>query len=416
MLWVLRDLPLNSTIAQEKAILLETADGKPLGQVGPLQTSNSTRNEFPAHLVGAVLSIEDRRFYEHWGVDLIGIARAASRNYASGKILEGGSTITQQLAKLRLVGNQRTFARKLREAFAAVWLETRFDKDAILTSYLNSVYMGAGAQGMPAAAELYFNKRPSQLTLSEAALLAGMVKAPSRFNPLQNLGAARARAAVVLRAMVDNKQIDATAAEDALAHPAVLHPPAVAAESASWFSDWVAQEARDVTGNFAGRLRVRTTLNPQMQDIAEQVVNGALRENARHKVSQAALVAMRPDGAVLAMVGGRDYKQSQFNRAVQAQRQPGSAFKTFVFLAALRNGWTPNDEVDASPMVIGDWQPKNFDDRGFGRVTLAEAFARSINTAAVRLAVDVGLDQVIAAARDLGIDAPLPKVPSLAFG
>ena len=416
MLWVLRDLSPNSAIANEKAILLEAADGKSLGHVGPLKTSNATRAEFPAHLVGAVLSIEDRRFYNHWGVDLIGIARATARNYATGKILEGGSTITQQLAKLRLVGNERTFARKLREAFAAVWLETRFDKDAILTSYLNSVYMGAGAQGMPAAAELYFNKRPSQLTLSEAALLAGMVKAPSRFNPLRNLGEARARAAYVLRAMVENKQIDKTAAEAALARPAVLHPPAIAAQTASWFSDWVAQEARDVTGNFAGRLRVRTTLHPQMQDIAEQVVNGALDENARFKVSQAALVAMRPDGAVLAMVGGRNYKQSQFNRAVQAQRQPGSAFKTFVYLAALRKGWTASDEVDASPIEINDWQPKNFDDREFGSVTFGEAFARSINTAAVRLAVDVGLDQVIDAARDLGIDAPLPKVPSLALG
>jgi membrane peptidoglycan carboxypeptidase len=208
MLWVLRDLSLDGvSTARERAILLESADGKPLGRVGPLKVSNAPRKDFPKHLVDAVLSIEDRRFYGHWGVDLFGIARALRRNYASGATLQGGSTITQQLVKLRIVGSERSLTRKIREAFAAMWLEMRLDKNQILTRYLNSVYMGAGAQGIPAAAELYFNKRPRDLTIPEAAMLAGMIKAPSRFNPLQNLAGAHKRAAVVVQAMVENGKL-----------------------------------------------------------------------------------------------------------------------------------------------------------------------------------------------------------------
>jgi 1A family penicillin-binding protein len=418
MLWVLRDLPLDNAIAEgrDREILLEAADGRPLGRVGPLQISNASREEFPNHVVMAVLSVEDRRFYQHWGIDIAGMMRAAQRNYTAGTIVEGGSTITQQLVKLRLLSRERTFDRKLREVLAAIWLEMRLDKDEILTRYLNSVYMGAGAQGLPAAAKLYFNKRLSELTLSEAALLAGLIKAPSRFNPLHDLAAAHERAAVVLNAMVENGVIDRQAAEQARTHPAVLNHPVLETEVSTWFSDWVAQEARDVTGAFTGTMRVSTTLDPRLQELAERVLADALDENAGRNVSQGALVAMRPDGAVVAMVGGRNYQQSQFNRAVQAQRQPGSAFKLFVYMAALRSGMRLEDTIDASPIEIGGWQPDNFGDGRYGTVTLAEAFARSINTAAVRLTQKVGVDGVIAAARDLGITAPLPKVPSLALG
>ena len=417
MLWVLRDLSLDGvSTARERAILLESADGKPLGRVGPLKVSNAPRKDFPKHLVDAVLSIEDRRFYGHWGVDLFGIARALRRNYASGATLQGGSTITQQLVKLRIVGSERSLTRKIREAFAAMWLEMRLDKNQILTRYLNSVYMGAGAQGIPAAAELYFNKRPRDLTIPEAAMLAGMIKAPSRFNPLQNLAGAHKRAAVVVQAMVENGKLTEEAARSARAHPAALNTPAIASESGTWFSDWVAGEAQDVTGGHVGTMRVRTTLDPNLQNAAEQTVADGLRVGADQEVSEAALVAMRPDGAVLAMVGGRNYKQSQFNRAVQARRQPGSAFKLFVYLAALRSGLDLNNTIDASPIKIGPWNPQNYDGRSYGRVTLADAFAHSLNTAAVRLATDVGLEKVIAAARELGIEGSLPDVPSLALG
>jgi membrane peptidoglycan carboxypeptidase len=216
--------------------------------------------------------------------------------------------------------------------------------------------------------------------------------------------------------MVDNRAIDGKTAEDAKHHPAILRPPATATPGGTWFSDWVGQEALDATGTFPGEMRVRTTLDPALQSLAEEVVGEALQKNADRNVAQAALVAMRPDGAVLAMVGGRDYKESQFNRAVQALRQPGSAFKLFVFMAALRNGAKLDDTIDASAPDVNGWMPENYGGRAYGRISLADAFAQSINTAAVRLALQVGLDNVIAVARDFGIDTPLPRVPSLALG
>jgi penicillin-binding protein 1A len=417
MLWVLHDLPLEGGAkGGNRSIALEASNGKPLGRLGRVKLEDAPREAFPDLLVKAVLSIEDRRFYEHWGIDLLGIIRAARRNYDAGTVVEGGSTVTQQLVKLRYLGNERNYKRKLREAFLAVWLELRLSKDEILTRYLNGIYLGAGAEGVPAAARLYFDKTPPALTLSECALLAGLIKAPSRFNPRQNPGLTYERAARVLDAMVETGAIDRNTAEEAKRHPAALHPPAMASASGTWFSDWVAQEALEVTGGFRGQIRVRTTLVPALQRLGEQVLVNALQKNGDRNVSQAALVAMRPDGAVVAMVGGRDYRESQFNRAVQARRQPGSAFKLFVYLAALRNGFRLEDTIDASAPDVDGWVPENYEGRHYGTVTLADAFARSINTVAVRLALTTGLDKVIAAARDLGIDTPLPKVPSLALG
>jgi len=418
MLWVIIDMPLERPgDAARPALLLETADGEALGRVGSLKFADAARADFPDRLVQAVLSIEDRRFYNHFGIDPLGIARALRRNAEAGGIVEGGSTITQQLVKMRMLGNERTYARKLREALTAIWLELRLGKDEILTRYLNNVYLGGGAHGMPAAARLYFDKRLDELNLAEAAMLAGLIKAPSQYNPLRDPEGARERAALVIDAMVTNGAIDSQVADDTKARPATLHPTAGSTQAGSWFTDWVGREAASVTGSFTRSVRVRTTLDPRLQRLAENVVNGALaREGARVGASQAALVALRPDGAVLAMVGGRDYNKSQFNRAAEANRHPGSAFKLFVYLAALRKGLGPNDTIDAGPVEINGWEPENFGGHEYGRVTLADAFARSINTAAVRLAMDVGLDEVIRAARDLGIDARLPKVPSLALG
>ncbi len=415
---MLRDLPLEVGLAENRqpAILLEAADGSPLGRVGPLKI-DAPLDDIPDHLVAAVLSIEDRSFYDHIGIDPRGIGRALRQNMAAGAIVEGGSTITQQLVKLSLVGNDRTLTRKLREAVAAVWLETRLSKDEILARYLNTVYLGAGAYGMAAAARMYFDKEVSALSLSESALLAGMIRAPSQYNPLRNLDAARTRAATVLDAMVANGVIDRPTAENAKAEPIVLKRPALTSEASTWFADWAAEEAVAITGPFAGRMRVRTTLIPELQALAEKVITeGLAKEGAKLGASQAALVALRPDGSVVAMVGGRDYAESKFNRAVQAQRQPGSAFKMFVYLAALRNGFSPHDTIEAGPFEINGWRPENFANRSYGRITLADAFAQSINTAAARLALDVGLDQVIATARDLGVRTQLPKLPSLALG
>jgi 1A family penicillin-binding protein len=417
MLWALHDFPTGKPIGNdgESSLILEAANGEALGRVGPLKLAETARTDFPHNLVDAVLSIEDRHFYGHPGFDPQGILRAVHRNIAAGTIVEGGSTITQQLVKMRFLGHERTMLHKLREALVAVWLDTQLGKDEILTRYLNSVYLGNGAYGMSAAAQLYFSKGLSELTLPEAAMLAGMIRAPSRDNPLQNLEAAQARAAVVIEAMRDNGTIDARTAEDAAAQPAVLHLSEPALPATSWFAEWVAKDATGVIGKAS--MRLRTTLMPALQKLAEQAVADVLaKDGAERHASQAALVAMRPDGAVVAMVGGVDYAASQFNRAVDAQRQPGSAFKLFVYYAALRKGLTPNDTIDASPIDIKGWHPENFEEHRYGRMTLAEAFAKSINTAAVRLSQQVGLNQVIAAARDLGVTAALPAVPSLSLG
>jgi len=319
---------------------------------------------------------------------------------------------------MRFVGNERSFDRKLREAMTAVWLDFRLGKDEVLTRYLNGVYLGAGAHGVSAASRVYFDKELSQLSLAESAMLAGLIQAPSRFDPIRNAEAARRRARVVLDAMLETGAIDAEAAERAKAEPAQLTPSTRAAPSASWFGDWIAKhELPKIAGSTKRAMRVRTTLRPELQQLAAQAVEDVLkREGAVRAVSQAALVAMRPDGSVLAMVGGRNYDESQFNRAVDAQRQPGSTFKLFVYYAALRNGYSPDDTIDASPIEIGRWRPENYGGQQYGRMTLSQAFAKSVNSAAVRLATAVGLDKVVGAARDLGLRAPLVRVPSMALG
>ena len=419
ILWALHGAPIAGAPARadRPSLVLETADGSPLGRTGPL-TDAAARKDFPDVLVNAVLSIEDRRFFRHVGVDPLGILRAARVNLGAGEIVEGGSTITQQLVKLRLLaGREQTMERKLREAFAALWLDFRMDKDAILTEYLNRIYLGAGAYGVSAAARIYFGKRLAELSVAEAAMLAGLIKAPSEYNPIRNLEAARQRAAQVLDAMVETGAIDAKTAAEAKAAPAKVTATAEFAPATSWFADWIAKyEFPKVVGADTPSIQVRTTLVPELQQAAERAVAEALKVPRRGGPSQAALVAMRPDGAVVAMVGGRDYDQSQFNRAADARRQPGSAFKLFVYYAALHSGYSPSDLIDASPIRIKRWEPKNFGGRRYGKMTLEQAFAHSVNTAAVRLATEVGLDKVVAAARNLGIDAPLSPVPSLALG
>ncbi|MEJ2436034.1 MAG: transglycosylase domain-containing protein, partial [Pseudolabrys sp.] len=352
-------------------------------------------------------------YYFHGGIDLIGIFRALYRDNAAGGIVEGRSTLTQQLMKIKYLGRERSYARKLREAVMSIAYEWHHSKREILTEYLNRVYLGQGVYGMPAAARLYFDKPLSGLTLSEAAMLAGMIRSPSRYNPIRDLHAAQTRAGEVIDAMQEYGVIDDTSARETKAYPARV----VTARARSSFTDWVANEASGLADDYVEPTRVRTTLVPQLQHLAEQVVNDVLmKQGLALHASQAALVAMRPDGAVVAMVGGRDYDKSQFNRAVEANRQPGSAFKLFVYLAALRNGYSPGSFINARPLSIGGWTPKNYGGRQYGTVTLSNAFAQSINTAAVRLAMQVGLNKVIAAARDLGIDAPLKPYPSLALG
>lgn len=418
MLWVLYDTPLIARApVQSPPLLVEAANGEPLGRVGQLGDA-LTRKDFPDVLVNAVVSIEDRRFFSHSGVDLRGVARAVFANWVAGGVVEGGSTITQQLAKMQVVGSERSFSRKFREAFTAVWTELRLDKDEILTRYLNTVYLGAGMQGMSAAARMYFDKSVGEVTLPEAALLAGLIQAPSRYNPVRDLDAAHQRASTVIDAMLDAGAIDKAAADKAKAEPAVLKLSPRTARAGSWYADWIAKyEVPKTAGAVQRALRVRTTLQPEVQKLAEQAIEETLADpEAARGASQAALVAMRPDGAVVAMVGGRNYEESQFNRAVDAMRQPGSTFKLFVYYAALRAGYGLDDRIDASPVEVAGWQPENYEGHQYGRMTLARAFAQSVNSAAVRLGSTVGLDKVVDAARDLGLDAPLNKVPAMALG
>jgi 1A family penicillin-binding protein len=419
LVWALRDVPWQEIAAGslKPIVVLETADGEPLVSQGPMQGPWAARHEYPDHLINAVIAIEDRRFYEHSGIDLRGIARAFFTNVAAGEVVQGGSTITQQLIKILYLESDRTFKRKIQEAAIALWLERKLGKEEILTRYLNSIYLGAGATGMPAAARIYFDKTVSELNLRESAMLAGLIRAPSLLNPLTNPEGARQRADVVLSAMVETGALEPAEAEAARSEFAELNPTKPAARSGSWFSDWVMEEAREIAGPYRGTINVRTTLDPRLQAIAEQAVREGLEEHgAGEDGPQAALVAMTPDGAVVAMVGGRDYGDSEFNRAVDAMRQPGSTFKTFVYYAALKAGFEPRDRVADEPMEIDGWTPENFGGEYNGRVSIAEAFARSLNAATVALAMEVGLDKVIAAARELGIDAELTEAPSLALG
>src|SRR5262245_39616432 len=418
MLWVLRDLPVvNRKEIIPQGFLLEAANGAPLGRVGAIGDPVG-QQDFPDRLVKAVLSVEDRRFYQHWGVDLRAVGRALRANWRGGEILQGGSTITQQLAKLQVVGDERSLLRKVREALAAFRLEQRLSKSEILTQYLNTVYLGRGAYGMAAAARVYFDKSLAELTLAETALLAGLIQAPSRYDPGRNLAAAHRRAAAVLHAMVKTGVIDRNSAEQAKAQPATFKGSLTTTLAHSWFADWIANhEFPKLAGSRDRVMHIRTTLRPELQELADRIITEVLRrEGSSRGVTQGALVAMRPDGAVVAMVGGRDYDESQFNRAVDAKRQPGSAFKLFVYFAALQNGYRPDDTIDASPIKIGRWEPENYGGRLFGRITLSQAFAHSVNTAAARLAMTVGLNEVTAAARTLGLDAPLSEVPSMALG
>ncbi|HEX6141773.1 MAG TPA: PBP1A family penicillin-binding protein [Geminicoccaceae bacterium] len=364
----------------------------------------------------AAVAVEDRRFWQHPGIDPLGIGRALIRNIQAGRVVEGGSTISQQLAKLAFLTPERSLSRKIKEALYTVWLEARLDKEEILEAYLNRVYFGGGAYGVDAAAERYFDKTAADLSLAESAMLAGLIRAPSRYAPTRDLALAQRRAGVVLDSMVDAGLASPAEAAAAKAAPATLAAPKIRADT-GYFADWVAAETRLYATEDARLLVVETTLDRDVQRAAEAAVQTVMDARAAAAgVDQAALVAMTPDGKVRAMLGGRSYAASQFNRAAQAERQPGSAFKLFVYLAALEAGIDPSDTVSGRPVEVDGWQPRNFDDVYPERLTVADSFARSVNTAAVRLSERAGRDNVIRMAERLGITTELRSHPSLALG
>jgi penicillin-binding protein 1A len=417
--WLAYDLPDLSRLtsaARRPSITLVTEAGQILASYGDLYGKPVELDKLPAYLPEALLATEDRRFYEHFGLDPRGLLRATIANLRAGHLVQGGSTITQQLAKNVFLTPDRTIRRKGQEVLLALWLEQTLSKRQILTLYLNRVYFGAGTYGVEAAARKYFSKPASQVTPFEAAMLAGMVKAPSRYNPLADPKAAADRAKLVLTSMVDAGYISDGEADRAIKQ-GIADMKAPSSASGQYYADWVLDQVSSYV-NFADRdLVVVTTIDGRAQLAPEAVVNKALAgADAARNAKQAALVALSPDGAVRAMVGGRDYGASQFNRATQALRPPGSSFKLFVYLAAMEAGMTPDQTMVDQPISIGSYRPNNYDDKFYGQVSLREAFARSLNSVALQLSERVGRARVIDAARRLGITADLTSGPSIALG
>ena len=399
------------------SVTILAADGSLLTTLGDLFGQPLTLKEMSPYLPKAVVATEDRRFYSHFGVDPIGLARALFANIAAGHVVQGGSTITQQLAKNLFLTPERSLSRKIQETLLALWLEHRFSKSQILEIYLNRVYLGAGTYGVDAAAHRYFNKSARQTNLYESAAIAGLLKAPTRFNPTHDPDKAAARTAQVLAKMADAGFVTSTQAMAALSGGTSLTTVPITRPGARYFADWVAEQL----GGFADMgnrdLTVVTTLDPRMQAQAEAAIADVIaREGSRMAVTQGALVAMSPDGAVRAMVGGRDYSQSQFNRATQAQRQPGSAFKPFVYLAGLEAGLRPYDQFLDAPIRVGSWQPRDYTGRYQGEMTFADGLAQSVNTIAVQVAQRAGIRNVVAVAHRLGISSELTPEMSLALG
>jgi penicillin-binding protein 1A len=419
--WCAYDLPDVSRLNEIKrraSVSLLASDGSLIASYGDLYGSAVALGDLPDYLPQAVIATEDRRFYDHFGIDLRGLARALYVNLREGRLVQGGSGITQQLAKNIFLTPERSLHRKGQEVLLALWLERTFTKDQILELYLNRVYFGAGTYGVDAAARKYFGRPAAEVTLYEAAMLAGMLKAPSRYNPLNDRALARDRARLVLQNMVDAGMIEADLAMAA----ATMTAPSVSTEAhgqiGAFYADWVLDQVSSFVGFTDEDLVVETTLDPARQRMAEQHLARIIRDSGpAQNASEAALVALHPDGAVAAMVGGVSYRRSQFNRATQAQRQPGSAFKTFVFAAAFDSGrFGPNSRMMDAPIRIGNWQPGNYNDKYFGEVDLREAFARSLNSVAVRLSEQIGLARVIDMAQRLGITSPIGRDASIALG
>ena len=422
--WFAWDLPstdgLDPVAAQTRrpGIVLLDATGGRLAAYGDLYGRRLGASEVPAHLIQAVVAIEDRRFFEHSGVDGRGLLRAMAVNLRQGRIAQGGSTLTQQLAKNLFLTPERSIERKVKELLLALWLERRFEKNDLLSIYLNRVYLGSGTYGVEAAAQRYFGISARDIDVYQAALLAGLLRAPSRLNPAHDPAAARQRTHVVLNAMAEAGFLSPAEADALKRRGARSLRPSSGTEAGAksgggsrYFADWVLGQAAGIAGRGGSDLVVETTLSPRLQNLASQIV-----ANADAGGAEIALVAMTPGGAVCAMVGGRSYADSQFNRATQALRQPGSAFKPIVYLPGLEAGLTPDTTVLDAPITVDGWTPRNFSGDFRGEMTLREAVARSINSTAVRVAEDVGRDKVLQAARRLGITSELTAHPSVSLG
>ncbi len=425
--WAFHDMPEAPqsaaelwSVRREPAVVLQDRNGNTLAVRGPLYAQAVALEQLPAHVPQAFLAIEDQRYYQHSGVDFRGLARAVWRNVTAGELVQGGSTITMQLVKNLILTPDRHLRRKLQEMRLARALERHLTKDEILELYLNRIYLGARAYGIEAAARRYFGKSATELTLAEAAMLAALPKAPSRLSPTTNLAAAQARAAQVLAAMEEAGFITAEQHAQALENPAV--PVADTSDpnaTSNWGHafDYALSEAERLLPDMAPDLVIRTSLDPRLTRAAQQVIETRLDADGQSlNASEAAIMLLAPDGAIRAFAGGRDYQTSQFNRAIQAQRQPGSAFKPIVFAAALEAGYDPSSAVWDEPVDLEGWTPENFGGNYRGLVTLQEALKRSINTVAAQVANQVGISRIVEMGHRLGIASNLPELPAIALG
>jgi penicillin-binding protein 1A len=419
IVWVGAHLPAIQSLEIPKrppTIEIVGFDGSVLATRGEMPGANVSLKELPPYLPKAFIAIEDRRFYSHYGVDPWGIARAAVANVLHRGVSQGGSTLTQQLAKNLFLTQERTLQRKLQEAELALFLERKHSKSEILELYLNRVYFGSGAYGVEAAAQRYFGKSAKNVTLAEAAMLAGLVKSPSRLAPNRNPEGADQRARTVLAAMAEAKFITDAQARASTGHPS-YNVKAAGAGTVNYVADWIGEVLDDLIGQIDQNIVVETSIDPKLQSVAEaSIIDELAAKSVKFNVSQGALVAMTPDGAVRAMIGGRNYADSQYNRAVTAKRQPGSAFKPFIYLTAIEGGLTPETIRQDAPLDVKGWKPENYGHEYFGAVTLTQALAMSLNTVAVRLGLEVGSKNVVRTAHRLGISSKLDANASIALG
>ena len=401
---------------REPGMIVLASNGEVLAERGAFFGDEVRLDELPVYVPQAVIAIEDRRFYSHFGIDPIGLARAFLANYRAGHVVEGGSTITQQLAKNLFLKPDRTMWRKLQEMVLAIWLEAKYSKDDILQLYLNRVYYGAGAIGVEKAAQKYFRKSARDVALSEAAILAAVLKAPANYNPINHPAEARARAREVISDMVSAGFITGREADRAAKTPAAVRPVDYV-PSTQYIVDWISDQLPDLIGTPDQSIIVETTLDQNLQTTAEKSVRQRVNnEGSKLKVGQGAVVVMDMRGGIVALVGGKSYIRSQFNRAVNAKRQPGSSFKPFVYLTAIEQGMSPDSvEVD-EPVRIGNWSPENYKRKYLGPVSLTRALSLSLNTVAAKLAAQVGPQNVITTAHRLGINSELQPNASIALG
>ena len=418
----LPDLNNIKTAIRVPSVEIRSSTGKVLGNYGDLYEEVVQIKDLPQHVIAAFVAIEDKRFFTHFGVDFIGLARAIYRNYVSHRLMQGGSTITQQLAKNILIVeecityNDRTISRKIKELLLALWLEHKFSKTEIMMMYLNRVYFGAGTYGIEAAAKKHFNKHACQLNVFEAALLAGSLKAPTKYNPSEHRSYANNRAMLVLKKMEEQGYIK-NAKEIEKANVGKVKENNIRYDNSQYFCNYAYDQAKKILGELNSDIVVITTFDDNKQKMAEEAVNFYYDTEAKnYKFSQVAFLCIDRNGAIQAMVGGADYQSNQFNRVVQAQRFPGSAFKIMVFGAALEYGYQLYDQISDEPISIGDWHPKNYGWKSRGSISLLSGFSHSVNSVSIRLAQAVGLKRVAQFAKKLGITNVSEEDLSVALG